>query len=171
MKKLILSASICGFTFTATPAFAQDESAESSYLSLGVGIWDVTQDDDMATDLRVEYRHGDPLFWKIKPWGGLEATTDGSIWGGVGVLADFKPAQNIYITPSFGVGLYTDGGSDKDLDHPIEFRSQLEAGYEFDNTHRLGVAFGHISNADLGDDNPGTEILNVYYHMPVGSLF
>jgi lipid A 3-O-deacylase len=170
VKKSILSAIFILLMGVSIPAFAQ-EAADPAYLSLGAGIWDITQDDDMATDLRVEYRHDKPLFWKIKPWSGLEATTDGSIWGGAGVLADFKPAENIYITPSFGVGLYTEGSSDKDLDYPIEFRSQLEGGYQFMNGHRVGVAFGHISNADLGDDNPGTEILNVYYHMPINSMF
>ena len=173
VKKFAILAVLGGLLAFSAPAKAQDGavSADTSYLSLGAGIWDVTQDDDMATDFRVEYRHGDSLFWKIKPWAGVEGTTDGSIWGGVGVLADFKPADNIYITPSFGAGLYSQGGSDKDLDHVIEFRSQLEAGYEFMNQQRVGVAFGHISNANLGDDNPGTEILNVYYHVPVGSLF
>ncbi len=39
------------------------------------------------------------------------------------------------------------------------------------NGSRLGLAFGHISNAGLDDDNPGTEILNLYYHIPVGNLF
>lgn len=170
MKKLVLFAAMCGSILFAGTAQAQ-EAADTSYLSLGVGIWDVAQRDDTATDFRVEYRHGTPLFWKIKPWGGVEATTDGSLWGGGGILADFKPAQNIYITPSIGVGLYTEGSSDKDLGHVIEFRSQLEGGYEFDNTHRLGVALGHISNADFGDDNPGAEVLNVYYHMPIGSMF
>lgn len=170
VKKFALLAVAFALLATTAPAQAQ-ESADTSYLSLGAGIWDIVQDDDMATDVRVEYRHGNALFWKIKPWAGLEATTDGSIWGGGGVLADFKPADNIYITPSFGVGLYTEGSSDKDLDHPIEFRTQLEAGYEFMNQHRLGVAFGHISNAGLGDDNPGAEVLNIYYHMPVGNLF
>lgn len=168
MKNLVLLALVAGLF--SMPANAQ-EMAETSYLSLGAGIWDVIEHDDTATDLRVEYRHGTPLFWKIKPWGGVEATTDGSIWGGGGVLADFKPADAFYITPSIGVGLYAQGGSDKDLDYPIEFRTQIEGGYEFNNGHRLGVAFGHISNAHLGDDNPGTEILNLYYHMPVGNLF
>jgi lipid A 3-O-deacylase len=171
MNKFAFLAAFCGLLVTlAAPVKAQD-SVDPSYISFGAGVWDITQDDDMATDFRVEYRHGALLFWKIKPWAGVEATTDGSLWGGVGILADFKICENVYITPSFGAGLYTDGGSDKDLDYPLEFRSQLEAGYEFANTQRLGVSFGHISNADLGDDNPGTEILNVYYHVPVGSLF
>lgn len=169
MKKIILLAAVCGVFCSTAPAQAQ-ESVSPSYLSLSLGIWDVF-DNDTATDVRVEYRHGTPLFWKIKPWAGLEATTDGTIWGGGGVLADFKPADNIYLTPSLGVGLYTDGGSDKDLDYPIEFRSQLEAGYEFMNQHRLGVAFSHTSNAGMGDHNPGVEMLNLYYHMPIGNLF
>ncbi len=166
MKKLILSAVLFGVAALSQPAMAQD----ASYLSLGAGVWDITQDDDMATDFRVEYRHGDSLFWKIKPWAGVEATTDGSLWGGGGILADFNLTDNIYVVPSFGVGLYTDGGSDKDLDYPIEFRSQIEGGYQFMNGHRLGLAFGHISNADLGDDNPGTEILNVYYSIPLSGI-
>lgn len=160
---------IGGFLAIAAPVQAQ-ESADKSYLGFGVGAYDFLDADDTATDFRVEYRHGTPLFWKIKPWGGVEATTDGSLWGGGGLLADFKPADNIYLTPALGVGLYTDGGSDKDLDHPIEFRSQIEAGYEFMNGHRLGVAFSHISNAGLGNDNPGTEVLNLYYHIPVSGL-
>jgi len=169
MKNLALLAALCGlFALSAPAAMAQDES----YLSLGVGIWDVTQNDDTATDFRFEYRHGDPMFWKIKPWAGVEATTDGSVWGGAGILADFHIGDSgVYVTPSFGVGLYAQGSSDKDLDHPIEFRSQIEGGYQFQSGQRVGLAFGHISNADLGDDNPGTEILNVYYHIPVGSLF
>lgn len=163
-------AGICGLMVFTASAQAQ-ESMDTSYLSFGVGIWDVTQTDDTATDFRVEYRHGTPLFWKIKPWAGAEATTDGSVWGGGGVLADFKPADNIYITPSFGVGLYGQGSSDKDLDSIIEFRSQLEGGYEFMGGQRLGVAFSHISNADIGDDNPGSEVLNLYLHLPIGSMF
>lgn len=171
----MLMATLCGFAAFSASAQAQDENPveypDPAYLSFGVGGYDITQGDDRAIDFRVEYRHEETLFWKIKPWGGVEATTDGSVWGGVGILADLKLAQNIYFTPSFGAGLYAQGGSEKDLDYPLEFRSQLEAGYEFDNAHRVGVAFGHISHADLGDDNPGTEILNVYYHMPVDSLY
>lgn len=176
MKRFINLAAILLSVGLAAPAFAQDASGDAGdtnvdYVSVGVGAWDLTQGDDTATDLRIEYRDGESLIWEIKPWAGLEVTTDGSIWGGAGILADFNVADNIYVVPSFGVGLYAQGGSDKDLDFPIEFRSQLEAGYQFDNQQRVGVSFGHISNASMGDDNPGTEILNVYYHVPVGELF
>ncbi len=87
VKKYVFMAVLGGLLGFGIPAQAQ-ESADPSYLSLGLGIYDVL-DDDEAADVRVEYRHSDALFWKIKPWGGLEATTDGSIWAGAGVLADF----------------------------------------------------------------------------------
>ncbi len=172
VKNIFFWAALCAFMLISGSAKAQDtDAAKPAYLSLGLGIYDITQNDDRATDVRIEYRPGKPCFWKIEPWFGAEATTDGSMWGGGGLLANFMLADNIYMTPSVGVGLYTDGGSDKDLDYPIEFRSQLEGGYEFTNGHRLGVSFGHTSNADLGDDNPGVETLNLYYHIPVGGIF
>lgn len=172
MKKTCFSAAMLSLLIAAVPAKAQDSAQiDPAYLSLGVGIYDIIQHHDTATDFRLEYRHDKPLFWKIKPWFGAEATTDGTMWGGGGILADFHLADNIYVTPSFGAGLYTEGGSDRDLDSPLEFRSQLEGGYEFMNGHRVGVSFGHMSNGGTGDHNPGTEVLNIYYHMPVGSLF
>lgn len=176
MKKYIYSAALILAAFIAPASNAQDSmiglgDTNENYLSLGIGQWDVFDGDDTATDLRVEYRHGESLFWEIKPWGGLEATTDGSVWVGGGLLADFNITPNIYVIPSLGAGLYAQGGSDKDLGSAIEFRSQLEGGYQFMNGHRLGVALSHISNLDIDDKNPGTEILNLYYSIPVGNLF
>lgn len=143
------------------PAYAED----GNLLSMGTGSYDVGNDDN-AGDFRLEHRWGAPVWWEFKPWIGGEITTDGSIWAGGGVLADFRVADQLILTPSFGVGVYDEGDSDLDLGHPIEFRSQIEASYEFSNMNRLGLAFGHISNASLDENNPGTEILNLYWHLP-----
>ncbi len=156
-----------------TQAQAQDEGGgmdDTDMLSLGVGYYDIN-DDDGAADFRLEYRDGHKYFWEVKPWAGAEVTSDTSIWLGGGVLLDLELAENFYAVPSFGAGFYEEGDSDKDLDYFLEFRSQIELAYEFQNQQRLGVAFGHISNAGLGDENPGTEILNLYYHVPVDGLF
>jgi hypothetical protein len=32
----------------------------------------------------------------------------------------------------------------------------------------LGVAISHLSNAGIGDRNPGTEIATLYYSLPLG---
>lgn len=138
-------------------------------ISGGIGWYDVVLQDDEAVDFRLEYRHGEDFLW-LKPWGGIEATTDGSLWGGVGVLVDIVFFDSIVLTGSFAPGLYEDGGG-KDLGHTVEFRSQVELGYEFANRSRLALAFSHTSNAHLGDDNPGTEVLSLYYHLPLDMLY
>ena len=138
-------------------------------ISLGAGWYDFKLQDDEAVDFRLEYRHGEDFLW-LKPWGGLEVTSDGAVWGGVGVLIDVTFFDAVVLTGSFAPGLYEDGKG-KDLGHTVEFRSQLELGYQFENKSRLSVAFSHISNASLDDDNPGVELLNLYYHIPLELLF
>lgn len=159
MKYLVSLLILLAFSFSPVTAKAQD------LLSFGVGWYDMNDDHD-AADFRLEYRWDDPLIWVIEPWAGLEVTSDAAVYGVGGILADIKIGNGFLITPSFGAGLYADGDG-KDLGHVVEFRSQLEMGWELENQSRLGVAFGHISNAGLDDSNQGTEILNVYYHMPV----
>jgi hypothetical protein len=151
----------------AAPAARAQE--EQSLLAGGVGAFDLIQDDDTAMDFRIEYRHGSGL-WFFKPWFGLEGTSDGGFYGLGGILADFNLTPNLILTPSIGAGAYAEGDG-KDLGHVIEFRSQIELAYRFDNASRIGLAFSHISNAGLGTENPGTEVINLYYALPVGSLF
>jgi hypothetical protein len=172
MKRFaLLVALVCAVLFTAGERAAAQVALNDTpaVLSGGVGWYDFKLQDDEAVDFRLEYRHGDDFLW-LKPWGGLEVTSDGSVWGGVGVLVDITFFDSVVLTGSFAPGLYEDG-SGKDLGHVVEFRSQVELGYQFENQSRLSLAFSHISNAHLGDDNPGTEVLNLYYHLPLDVLF
>ena len=172
MKRLaLLAALFCAVLFsTGERAAAQVALNETpAVLSGGVGWYDFNMSDDEAVDFRVEYRHGDDFLF-LKPWGGLEVTSDGSVWGGVGVLVDITFFDSIVLTGSFAPGLYEDGGG-KDLGSALEFRSQIELGYQFENQSRLAVSFSHLSNADIGHDNPGVEVLNLYYHIPLDVLF
>ena len=140
-------------------------------LSFGAGWFDIL-DDNGAADFRAEYRPDQKIFWEFKPWLGAEVTSQASLWGGGGLLLDMNLSNEFYLTPSLGAGLYTHGGSDLDLGHILQFRTQLEAGMKLDNGSRVGLSFGHMSNAGLDEDeNPGTEILNIYYSIPYGSFF
>lgn len=163
----LVSAALVMAGGSATAQVAINETP--AVLSGGVGWYDFNLQDDQAVDFRLEYRHGDDFLW-LKPWGGIEATSDGSVWGGIGVLVDITFFDSIVLTGSFAPGLYEDGGG-KDLGHTIEFRSQVELGYQFENQSRLAVSFSHLSNADIGHDNPGTEVLNLYYHLPLDVIF
>ncbi|MEO3431074.1 acyloxyacyl hydrolase [Pelagibius sp. CAU 1746] len=172
MKRLaLLSALLCAVLLTTSErAAAQIALNETpAVISGGVGWYDFNLSDDEAVDFRLEYRHGEDFLW-LKPWGGVEVTTDGSVWGGIGVLMDITFFDSVVLTGSFAPGLWAEGGG-KDLGHVVEFRSQVELGYQFENQSRLSLAFSHISNANLDDDNPGTEVLNLYYHLPLDVLF
>jgi hypothetical protein len=148
---------------------AQAEEGDPALLALGMGYYDINLRDDEAADFRLEYR-SDLALWIVRPWAGLEVTSDGAVYGLGGVLADIDLGPRFRLTPSIGAGLYHDGDG-KDLGHAVEFRSQVELSYRFEGGRRLGLAFGHISNASLGDDNPGTEILTLYYMIPLDRLF
>jgi len=156
-------------TLLFTVFFPLAAKTDDNLVSLGVGYYDIGKDEN-AADFRLEYRWGKPFLLKLKPWLGLEITTDGAVYGLGGFLLDWKLGDHFIITPSLGGGLYSDGGG-KDLGYTIEFRSQLELGYVFENDRRLSLAFSHISNISLGNHNPGTEILSLYYHIPVSSIF
>ncbi|WP_161958755.1 acyloxyacyl hydrolase [Ferruginivarius sediminum] len=144
------------------------ENADPAYLSVGAGWYDLVDGEDEAADFRLEYRHDEGI-WLVKPWAGLELTGDGGLWAGGGALIDVDLGKHIVLTGATGVGAYEEG-SGKDLGSTLEFRSQAEVAWRFDDRSRLALAFSHISNAGIGDDNPGTEIVTLYYHLPIGRL-
>jgi len=142
------------------------EADNPAYLSASVGYFDILDDEDAAS-FRAEYRFGRGFIYDIKPFLAADVTSDGSYFLGGGVYRDFFLNDSVYFTPSFGVNYYEDGGSELDLGHEIEFRSQIEIGYEFDSADRISVGFSHYSNASLDEDNPGVEVLSLYYHFPI----
>lgn len=144
------------------------DRGDPAFLSAGAGYFDVVAQDDTAADFRLEYRHNEGL-WFLKPWVGVEATSDGAVFGAAGLLVDIHLGRRLVLTPSVGAGAYHDG-SGFDLRNTLQIRSQAELAYRFDDRSRLGLAIAHISNAGLADDNPGTEVLTLYYHLPLDRL-
>ncbi len=139
-------------------------------IAFGAGMFDMLDNTEQnkAADFRAEWR-GAPFYYVFKPTVGFEATSDGG--GGVflGVEADWLIHDHWVFTPSFSVGAWGDGGG-KEMGSVLEFRSQIEAGYRFDNGWRLTAAYGHISNAEIGDTNPGAEIGTIYLHIPAEKI-
>ena len=150
----------------------------------GLGIYDIKFDGsekNQATDFRYEYRSDKSLldigpeednFFFLKPFFGLEFTNDSASYFLTGIYFEDNVGEllegnesKFYFTPSFGAGIYDDG-SGKKLGNDIQFRTSLEITYELKNKNRIGVSFSHISNANLGDKNPGVEILSFSYHIP-----
>ncbi len=167
MKTLIKIASIWLFAWMAvTPVWADDDPA---YISLGAGSTGVITDREQGSAFNIEYR-SNIEFWKIHPFIGGFATSDASLYGYFGFLMDIYFGPRWILSPNTAVGAYLEGDG-QDLGHVLEFRSGFELAYRFDNRSRLGIAVHHLSNAGIGDKNPGTETALVYYSVPLNSLF
>ena len=141
---------------------------EPDFLTFGVGYFDVFKDQNAVIG-NLEYRSNKSL-WYLKPHVGVFGTTDGSAYVYTGVRLDLFIGNRFVISPNFSPGLYHEGGG-KDLGFEVEFRSGMELGYRFDNRARLTAGIHHLSNASLGDKNPGTETVTLYYSLPLDSIF
>ena len=150
----------------------------------GLGIYDIKLDGsekNQATDIRVERRFDKSIFdigpeednfFFLKPFIGFENTSDSATYVLAGIYLEDNLGQlfagkenNLIFTPSFGAGYYDDG-SGKKLGNDIQFRTSLEISYELINKNRIGFSLSHISNANLGDKNPGVEIIGISYQIP-----
>ena len=150
----------------------------------GLGIYDIKFDGsekNQATDFRYEYRSDKSLldigpeednFFSLKPFFGIEYTNDSASYFLTGIYIEDNLGElfegdksKFFFTPSFGAGIYDDG-SGKKLGNDLQFRTSLELSYELKNQNRVGISFSHISNANLGDKNPGVEIISFSYHIP-----
>ena len=134
-------------------------------LMASAGWVDVSRRRHSAAELGLGYRSRNRL-WAFRPAAGLAATTSGAVYGWAGIAYDVRIGR-VTLTPSFAPGLYRHGGG-IDLGHPVEFRSQFEAGFRLSDRSRIGVALSHMSNAGLGQTNPGVETLTLDYAFAFG---
>jgi hypothetical protein len=58
-------------------------------------------------------------------------------------------------------------GNAGDLGYSLEFRTGGEISFRVYDGFRLGVAYHQISNASIGADNPGLELLVATYSVPL----
>ena len=93
------------------------------------------------------------FFGTLSPVTGALITQDSATYIYTGVQAMYK-VGNINITPSFTPGLYNQGDG-KNLGHMVEFKSEVQLSFDLPKESQFGFSYNHISNASLGDKNPG----------------
>jgi hypothetical protein len=131
-----------------------------------------------ATNAIMEYRWGYALWethndWSdfgIHPIAGGEVSSHKQLYGFGGFAFDWLVWKHLVLTESEAVGLFSSGNA-KPLGSFIEFRSQMELGWRFNDDIRMTALIAHISNAGLTQRNPGEEMLGGYIHIPVHMLF
>lgn len=155
--------SLCAITGTAYAADSQKGD-----LVVSVGKFSALRDKDHETvSGNLEYRFADQ-YYGLRPTVGAMANADGALYGYAGINWDLpiSAIRPFVITPGVKVGGYSKGDS-KDLGYGVEFHDSIEVTYRFDNGQRVGAALVHMSNASLGSQNPGTEIIQAVYSFPL----
>ncbi len=170
MQAMVRAAAIIAVVIGAATQFVRPAAAEDpDLLSFTTAYYDVYHRKDPAAEVAIEYRNSE-RYWIFKTFGGMAGTSDFTGYVYAGILIDLYFGQHIVLTPSFAPGVWLKGDG-KDLGYPIEFRSQIEMAYRFDDHSRLALAYAHMSNGGLGDRNPGVEIASLTYILPFNKLF
>ena len=95
----------------------------------------------------------DSFIGTIKPITGFMLTADTATYLYTGIQAEYKIGK-LNLIPSFTPGLYHEGDG-KDLGHLVEFKSELQLSLDLSPTTEFGFSYNHLSNASLGEKNPG----------------
>lgn len=146
------------------------QAEEPAFLALSGGVYDAI-DDDTAGEFRAEYRFAEAdKLWLFTPFLGVMVTTDKAAYAYAGLGLDILLTERLILTPSVALGAYHDGDG-KNLGHTLQFRTGMELAYRFPDRSRLGLALHHISNAGLGNHNPGAESVALTYAIPTDAIF
>ena len=125
--------------------------------SFYTGMFDFSDDGQRATLVGVQHQNESlkrkSFLGTLSPITGFIITENNAQYFYTGIQAQYKIGK-INLTPSFTPGIYEQGDG-KDLGHPIEFKSEVQLSLNLFENSQLGMSYNHISNASLGDKNPG----------------
>ena len=121
------------------------------------GMFDFSDDGKRSTLIGIQHQNEnlnrDTFLGNLSPITGVLITSDNAGYVYTGVQAQYKIGI-LNITPSFTPGLYHEGDG-KDLGHMLEFKSEVQLSLDLSKNTELGFSYNHLSNASLGDKNPG----------------
>ena len=121
------------------------------------GMFDFSDEGKKSTLVGIQHQnenlYRDSFFGTISPVTGFLITGDSATYLYTGIQAEYNIGK-INLTPSFTPGLYGQGDG-KDLGHLVEFKSEVQLSFDLLKNSELGFSYNHISNASLGDKNPG----------------
>ena len=134
--------------------------SDGHQLNFFSGVWDINNDLNKSSELFGIQHSNENLFrdtflGKLSPISGFMVTADADTYFYTGVQAEYKIGK-LNLIPSFSPGLYSVGDG-KDLGSPLEFKSELQLSLDLLPGTKLGYSQSHLSNADLGDTNPGAD--------------
>ena len=156
LKNFLISVIFVLLTFSASAEEIKDNNLETKF-SVYSGMFDFSDDGKKSTLIGFQHQNEnlnrDTFLGNISPITGVMITADNASYIYTGIQAQYQIGA-LNITPSFTPGLYHEGDG-KDLGHMLEFKSEVQLSVDFSKSSKLGFSYNHISNASLGDKNPG----------------
>ena len=159
MKTLLFIKIIFLLFLFNTKNFAEEklENFNEHEISFYSGMFDFSDHGAKSTLFGIEHQNEnlvkDSFVGTISPVTGLMFTADNATYIYTGIQAQYNLGK-LNIVPSFNPGLYGEGNG-KDLGHIVEFKSEVQLSLNIFENSQLGFSYNHISNASLGDKNPG----------------
>ena len=134
------------------------DNDKQDQLNFFVGNFDFSDDKQKAVLIGFQHQNEDlnrnTFLGNVSPITGGFITDNSAAYIYTGVEWNVDMGSGLMFTPSFAPGLYHEGNG-KDLGHILEFKSEVQLSYIPSDSTRLGVSYNHVSNASLGDKNPG----------------
>ena len=121
------------------------------------GMFDFSDEGAKSTVFGIQHQNENltrkSFLGTLSPVTGAWITADNAAYFYTGVQAQYKIGK-FDLTPSFTPGFY-EKGSGKDLGHALEFKTEVQLSLNLLENSQFGMSYNHISNASLGDKNPG----------------
>ena len=158
MRKIVLTiiVALMSFSFSSF-ATAEDIQSNDTELNFFTGMFDFSDTTQAAGVLGLQHQNDDlfrnSFLGKLSPITGGFLTEKSAFYLYTGAQAEYNLGL-ITITPSFAPGYYNSGDG-KDLGSALEFKSEIQVSLDLSDSTELGISYNHISNASLGDKNPG----------------
>ena len=135
----------------------KNENFNDHELNFYTGMFDFSDHGQRAALFGFEHQNEnlvrDSFLGKISPVTGFMLTENSATYSYTGIQAQYNLGK-LKVLPSFTPGLYGQGDG-KDLGHVVEFKSELQFTLDIFSNSELGFSYNHISNASLGEKNPG----------------
>ena len=156
LKNFLSSFFVIFFIFSVS-AEELNLKKQNTEFNVYTGMFDFSDDGKRSTLIGFQHQNEDlnrnTFIGNLSPITGALITADAASYLYTGVQAQYKLGF-LNVTPSFTPGIYFEGDG-KDLGHLIEFKSELQFSLDLSKTSGLGFSYNHLSNASLGDKNPG----------------
>ena len=154
---LIALTSLFSFSMAGSADELINENNNNTELNFFTGMFDFSDKGKRSGIFGLQHQNEslfrDSFIGTLSPVSGVMLTVDNSSYFYTGVQAQYKIGK-INFVPSFTPGIYSEGDG-KDLGHPIEFKSELQMSFDIFENSELGFSYNHLSNASLGEKNPG----------------